>query len=198
MFLVVTLLCIIVLSTSVTCYAVCVLDYGEVIEKALRHAHDVRISELDVRISKAEYRKALSVYWPTVSARWNSEYAKDLTDGTAQLDVIGNTILVQNTVYQSSFSLIGNYNLYDFGATTERVSIAAKDVDVKKSAYRQSLRDIELKVLNIYSELLINYEEIEAKKELLGLYKELSSPKNGFTGPVLYQRSMWLTKRSEP
>lgn len=78
-----------------------ILDYEEVTEKALRYAHDVRMSELDVRISKAEYRKALSVYWPSISARWNSEYAKDLTGGTEQLDVIGNTVLVQNTTQRN-------------------------------------------------------------------------------------------------
>jgi len=157
--------------------AIQTLDYDEVVEKALRYAHDIRLSRLDIDISRAEQRRAYSLYYPTISARWNTEYIRDLTDGTAQINSIGNTVLLQNTAYQSSFMLMGSYNLFDFGGTQQKVSIADKDVGIRQAALRQSRRDIRLNVLSLYSDLLISYEEIGTKKELLTLYKELALTK---------------------
>jgi outer membrane protein len=159
------------------CRAIQMLDYDEVNEKALRHAHDIRLSRLDVAISQSSLKRAYSLYYPSISARWNTEYVKDLTDGTAQVTSIGSTVLVQNTMYQSSFMFTGNYNLFDFGATSKKVFVAGKDVDAKKTILKQSVRDIKLKVLNTYSDLLTAYEELETKKELLKLSKELSLTK---------------------
>jgi outer membrane protein len=153
------------------------LDYDDVVEKALGNAHDIRLSRLDIDISRAEQRRAYSLYYPTISARWNTEYIRDLTDGTAQINSIGNTVLVQNTTYQSSFLLMGSYNLFDFGGTQQKVSIAGKDVEAKRAVLRQFRRDIKLKVLSVYSDLLICYEELGTKKELLTLYKELALTK---------------------
>lgn len=157
--------------------AIQTLDYDEVVEKALGNAHDIRLSRLDIDISRAERRRAYSLYYPTISARWNTEYIRDLTDGTAQINSIGNTVLLQNTAYQSSFLLMGSYNLFDFGGTQQKVSIADKDVGIRQAALRQSRRDIKLKVLSVYSDILISYEELGTKKELLTLYKELALTK---------------------
>lgn len=175
--LILALLCLLIYGVVRQAGALQILDFDEVTEKALSHAHDINISALDVKISQAERKKALSLYWPTISSRWNTEYVKDLTDGTAQFTSVGNTALVQNTMYQSSFMFIGSYNLFDFGATSKKVLIANKDVEKRKVLYMQSVRDIKVKVLNAYAELLTNYEELEAKKELLTLYKELALTK---------------------
>lgn len=154
-----------------------VLDYDEVTDKALRHAHDIRMSQLDINISRSALKSAYSLYYPTISARWNTEYVKDLTDGTAQVNAVGNTVFVQNTLYQSAFMFVGNYNLFDFGVTQKKVFIADRDVHEKKNIHKQSVRDIKLKVLDTYSNLLACYEELETKKELLKLSKELSLTK---------------------
>ena len=170
--------CIVVLSLCIwcapsICQTVQTLDYEDLVAKALLNSHDIKISKLDIDISRSSLSSAYALYYPTINTRWNSEYARDLTDGTAQIDVIGNTVLVQNTMYRSSFSINGNYNLFDFGATTSKVSIASKDVDVKKYIYKQFIRDTKLRILRIYSDLFTVYEELEAKEALLKLYKEL-------------------------
>jgi outer membrane protein len=170
-------LCVLACCTPIVCRSVQVLDYDEVTAKALRNAHDIRMSKLDIAISQASLKRAYSLYYPTLSARWNTEYVKDQTDGTAQVNVIGNTVLTQNTLYQSSFMFVSNYNLFDFGATGKKTLIAKKDVDAKKAMYNQSVRDVKLKVLNIYLDLLTSYEELAIKKELLTLYKDLSLTK---------------------
>jgi len=161
-------------------FAADVLDYDAVIERALTHSHDVRMSRLDVTISESSLRRAYSLYYPTIKAQWNSEYVKDLSDGTYQLTSVGDTVLVQNTMYQSSLLLAGTYNLFDFGATPKRVSIARSDVDAKRTTYRQTVRDVKLKILNLYSDLLTSSRELETKRQLLTLYKELSLTKERY------------------
>jgi outer membrane protein TolC len=149
------------------------LDYDEAVEKALNNSLDIRMSRLDIGISEASRRRAHSLKYPTIRAQWNSEYVHDLTDGAYQLTAVGDTVLVQNTMYQSSLVLSGQYNLYDFGATPRRVSIAERDVDVKKAAYKQMVRNVKLRVLSLYSDILTASRELEAKRELLALNKEL-------------------------
>ena len=173
----IALLCFIAWAIPTVCQGLQILDYDEITQKAIRHAHDISMSALDVKISQAEYRRALALYWPTISTRWNTEYVKDLTDGTSKFTSVGNTVLVQNTMYQSSFMFIGSYNLFDFGATSKKVLIANKDVDKRKVLYMQSVRDVKVKVLNAYTDLLTSYEEFIAKKELLTLHKELALTK---------------------
>lgn len=175
--LILVLLCLLIYGVVRQAGALQILDFDEVTEKALRYAHDINMSALDVKISQAERKKALSLYWPTISSRWNTEYVKDLTDGTAQFTSVGNTVLVQNTMYQSSFMFISSYNLFDFGATSKKVLITNKDVDKRKVLYIQSIRDVKVKVLNTYTDLLTSCEELIAKKELLALYKELALTK---------------------
>ena len=159
------------------CFGAQALDYDEVIEKALQNAPDIKMSQFDIRISQSERKKFLSLYYPTISARWNTEYVKDLTSGQKQVNSIGSTVLVQNTMYQSSFMFIGAYNLFDFGVTRKKVFIADKDVDERRSAYTQSRRDITVKVLNTYTDLLTGFHELETKQELLTLYKDLALTK---------------------
>ena len=153
------------------------IDYDSVVQRALAHSHDVKMSRLDIGISESSLRRAYSLYYPVIKTQWNTEYVKDLTDGSYQLTAVGNTVLVQNTTYQSSLLLAGTYNLFDFGATVKRVSIARSDVDVKKTTYRQTVRDIKLRVLNIYTELLGASRELETKRQLLALCKDLSLTK---------------------
>lgn len=170
----IAVLSIVAASTGYTAQA---LDLDNVLEKAVKNAHEVRMSDIDIRISRSAKKEARSVYYPSLGARWNSGYVKDLTDGTAQVTSVGDMILVENTMYQNALSVGIAYDLYDFGAKGKRVFIADRDVDLKKTIYTQSVRNIKLKVLGIYSDLLLAWKELEAKKELLSLYRELSSAK---------------------
>jgi len=153
------------------------LDLDSLTERALENAHDVKLSRLDVRISRSMQKRAYSLYYPTFNARWNSEYVKDLSGGVSQVTAVGDTIIGENTMYQNSLSVAASYNLFDFGSTGKKVFIAKKDVDVKTMVHIRQIRDIKIKVLNLYTDILINYRELEAKKELLSLYKELSITK---------------------
>jgi outer membrane protein TolC len=163
-----------------TGHAAQTLDLENVLEKAVKNAHEVRMSDIDIRISRSAKREARSIYYPSLGARWNSGYVKDLTGGTAQVTSVGDMILVENTMYQNALSVGVAYDLYDFGAKGKRVFIADRDVDLRKTIYTQSVRNIKLKVLGIYSDLLLVWKELAAKRELLGLYRELSAIRERF------------------
>ncbi|MCX5811151.1 MAG: TolC family protein [Proteobacteria bacterium] len=154
-----------------------ILDLDGVTERALENSHDVKLSSLDIHISRSMQKRAYSLYYPTFNARWNSEYVKDLSGGAPQVTAIGDTIISESTYYHNSLSVAASYNLFDFGSTRKKVFIAKKDVDVKMMVYIRQIRDIKIKVLNLYTDLLTSRKELEAKKELLSLYKELSLTK---------------------
>ncbi len=168
----VSVLSIVAASTG---HAAQTIDLENVLEQAVKNAHEVRMSDIDIRISRSAKKETRSVYYPSLDARWNSGYVKDLTDGTAQVTSVGDMILVENTMYQNALSVGIAYDLYDFGAKGKRVFIADRDVDLRKTIYTQSVRNIKLKVLGIYSDLLLAWKELAAKRELLGLYRELSA-----------------------
>jgi outer membrane protein TolC len=90
---------------------------------------------------------------------------------------VGETILVENTLFQNSLSLSASINLYDFGTRENRILIAEKDVPLKQALLVQSVRDTKIRVVEIYRDLLILVNDFASNKQLLTLYKELSLTK---------------------
>jgi outer membrane protein TolC len=165
--------CIAIFFVPIKAIAELRLNFPEVVHAALNHAFDIRLSALDIGISRTAHQQAKAAYYPELSTRFNSQYVRDLTGGTPQVTAVGTTILLQNTIYQSSLSMNANVNLYDFGSRELKVMIAEKDIQVKQVVYAQALRDTKLRVLEIYRDLLLTSRELKSKKALLDLYKEL-------------------------
>jgi outer membrane protein TolC len=82
-----------------------------------------------------------------------------------------------DTMYRNELLLDATYNIFDFGVKRRRVWIAERDIDVKRMAHKQSIRDIKLKTLSLYADLLAVLREVETKKQILVLYKEVSMVK---------------------
>ncbi len=166
--------------TAVICFlaaaqAACAatLEFEEVLEKALLKAYEIRIAGVDVQIGEAAVGEAESLYYPTVNTRFDSEYAKDLTGGASQITSVGNTVLIDSTRYQNSLSLNATYNLYDFGVRPRKLRIAQIDAGAKKLLHSRALRDVKIKVLDLYRDLLATRHELEGKRETLSLCKSL-------------------------
>lgn len=164
-------------ASPLSSYAVEALDYDESVDKSLQHAAEIKMARLDIKITQSDRKEALSAYYPTITARWTNEYVRDLTEGLEQVNSIGNTVLVQNTMYQSSFMVAAAYNLLDFGVSRSKVFMVDKDIDQKTTMYWQSVRDIKMNVLKTYAGLLTGFHELETKRELLSLYRELALAK---------------------
>lgn len=157
--------------------AISTVSLDEVIDKAVKNTYDVRIAGLDIEISRAEREETLSLYYPSLNGRWNSEYVRELGNQSAGITYVGDTVFGESTMYRNSFSLNASYGLYDFGTREQKVLAAEKDVEERKTNLALSERDIKLKIVKIYTELLLVSRELEAKKESLALYKELALTK---------------------
>jgi outer membrane protein len=151
------------------------IAFDQVIDRVTRNAFDVEIAETDIRISEASRKETLSLYYPTLKGKWNSEYIKDLTGNAGEITSVGNSVFGESTGYRNSYSLNAEWLLYDFGARENRLALAEKDIEAQKVAYTQSIREVRLKTLRIYTELLQISRELEANKTLLALQKELVS-----------------------
>ncbi|MDX9787446.1 MAG: TolC family protein [Desulfobacterales bacterium] len=142
-------------------------------DKVIENSFDVAIAEKDIQISEAGKRETLSLYYPAIKGKWNSEYIRDLTGSDGDLTSVGNSVFGEPTSYRNSYTLNAEWLLYDFGARANKLAFAEKDIAARSVARIQSIRDIKLKALQLYTELLHISRELAAKKTLLGFQKEL-------------------------
>jgi outer membrane protein TolC len=150
------------------------LDLDSVTNKALQHAYDIRISKMDVEIAAAQSKEARSLYFPSLNAAWNAGYLNTLGREALQVAEGGNTVLVENRLFQNSFSLGATYRLFDFGARGRKVAMADRERDIRRLAHARSVREVKLKVLGLYADLSSRWKEVEWRKALIPLQKELA------------------------
>lgn len=149
------------------------LSFESVLELAIKNSHDLKLSRIDIGISEAGVKEARSEYFPTISIGYNSGYERDLSDGGSTVTPVGDSILINNTRYQNSLSAGLQYNLFDFGIRRKKLKIAKKDKTQKKVNYSINMRDLKLKLADIYTKALLNQKEYNTNKNLLALNKEL-------------------------
>ncbi|MBK8191252.1 MAG: TolC family protein [Vampirovibrionales bacterium] len=133
------------------------LSLDEAIQKAIEASFDLKIAATDVSISRQDVlRTQLNEYLPAATFRVNTEYARDLT-GSAMPSVrsVGDTISVNNTLYQNSMALQLSYNVLDFGVRRHKVRYLKQDVQAKAAAARAELGALKEKVVRLYTEALL-------------------------------------------
>lgn len=148
------------------------LNYGDVLNKAIENSYDLKISGYDVGISKATLKGTKADLLPSLKAQTYSEHIQDLANSASYVSA-GNTVLPPGTRYQNIATLGLMYNLYDFGATKQKVVIGKKDVEQKEVVYDIRLKDLKLKILDLYTKVLICNKEIDSKTRILKKYEEL-------------------------
>ncbi|EKE02098.1 MAG: outer membrane efflux protein [uncultured bacterium] len=163
--------------TIVDCAFAETVNYNYILDKAIENSFDLKISTIDVDISKAVVQETKSLYYPTLKSQFYSEYAHDMTDGIQTFSSVGTSIVNSTTKYQDLFTVSLSYDLYDFGIKGRKLKIAKKDVSEKKLVYDQSLRDLKLKIIDLYTRALITYKELNSKEEIYPVYKDLFTMK---------------------
>jgi len=68
-------------------------------------------------------------------------------------------------------------NLFDFGIQGKKVHIAKQEIAQKQINYNLQLRDLKLKILELYSKVEQHNNAINTKSEILSLYKNMFSNK---------------------
>lgn len=148
------------------------LNLDTALQKALDTSYDLKIAQKDIDISRNDIGIARAGYFPVVQARLNTEYLKDLETGFRPVTAVGNTVIPAGTRYQNSIGVSTNYTLLDFGIRKRQVEYSRKDVLAKAALYNQAARDLKLKVIDLYTEALLNYKAIQANQAILTLAQQ--------------------------
>lgn len=148
------------------------ITLDQVIQKAMDASFDLKIAQKGIEIGKSEISIARSEYFPTLQSRFNLEYLKDLENETRPVVAVGNSIIPTGTRYQNSIGLTLNHTLVDFGIRKRKVTRARKEVLAKVAAFDQTLRDLKLKLVDLYTEALIQYRSIKANEAILKLAEQ--------------------------
>lgn len=148
------------------------INFNSTINQAIDNSYDLKISEFDIKISHTDIKNTKSELYPTLNSQLNTEYSQDL-DNNSSVDSVGSTVLSTNTKFQNLVSFNLSYNLFDFGAAGKKVYIAKKNLEQKELSYNIQLKDLKLKILDLYTKSLIYNNEIILRKELANIYQEL-------------------------
>ncbi len=152
------------------------LTYRNVLNEAVNSSFDIKISKLDVDISKAELKVAKSELYPILSLQFNTERNNDLSKSNSFF-FAGGTVMSPYTQFRNMLYATTSYNLFDFGVTKKKVFISDRIVSQKQIMSDLQLKDLKLKILNLYTKTLQNSEEIKIKTEILKVYEEMFKAK---------------------
>lgn len=149
------------------------LNFDDVLNASLEHSYQLKKSVLNKEISKKGIGEAKSEYLPTLSAYAVVERYNDLTDGSSQISAIGNEVFLNRNYYQDAAALMLTYNVFDFGIRKRQLDIAKADVVQKDYLLKKDTVDLKLEIVDLYSQALSLYKELNIKKNILDVNKEL-------------------------
>ena len=153
------------------------ITYKDTLNAAINNSFDLKMSQLDIGISKAQLKSVRADWYPSLSMQFNTEYNKDLTNGRGSYAYAGNTMITPYTQFRDMLYLTISYNLFDFGVQGKKVHIAKQELAQKEINYNMQLRDLKLKILELYGKIEQNNNAINTKSEILSLYKNMFSNK---------------------
>lgn len=149
------------------------LIFKNVLEKAVKNSYDLKLSEIDVKIAQTEIKEARAEYFPTVAMNYNSQYDRDLTNGTSVITPVGDSIVTNSTRYLNALSTGMQYNLFDFGVRKIKLEMAKKGKIQKQTEYEKNLRDLKLTLSDSYTKALLSTRELKANEDLLIINRTL-------------------------
>lgn len=151
-----------------------ILTLDSVLDKAIDKSYDLKLADADTKIAKSGIKEARAALYPQLSGQINSDYQRNLAGLQGQqVNVVGNSILPAGTRFQNA--LIGNLNwtIFDFGARAKQVASARNTYKASQIAKMIQLRDLKLKIVELYTEISIAYQSLRAKESMLKLYQDV-------------------------
>ena len=151
--------------------------YKDTLNSAINNSFDLKMSETDIGISKAQLKAVRADWYPTLSMQFNTEYNKDLTGGNGSYAYAGNTMITPFTQYRDMLYLTLSYNLIDYGIQGKKVHIAKQELKQKEISYNLQLKDLKLKILELYTKAQQYNNTISLKTDILNLYEKMFNNK---------------------
>ncbi|MEW5819916.1 MAG: TolC family protein [Cyanobacteriota bacterium] len=170
------LLIFILFSATISVYAE-TLSFDNVLDKSIHNSFDLKISDINVDLSKSDLKITRSEYYPRIQLHYNNEYENNLGPRNAQFASVGSTFISSSTRFQNLIYFDFRYNLLDFGIRRKKMLIAINDIEQKELVYNQTLRDLKIDLIKLYTDALLSYKDIKLYENTLPIYKELFSIK---------------------
>ncbi|MBU0631661.1 TolC family protein [bacterium] len=152
----------------------------EILNHASHNAKTLVQKQLDAKIESKNLKSAKSAYYPTLGFVYNGEYNQALDGSSLTSEYVGGLTISSQTRYQSSMAFQLNYDLYNFGATSKQVSIAAAEVDIKKIDWCSEEKKLYEQILEHYAsarkatvEKNYTMQMLEVRKKLYEMKKRL-------------------------
>ncbi len=153
------------------------ISYRDTLKAAIDNSFDLKMSQAEIGISRAQLKSVRADWYPTLSLQFNTEYNKDLTDGKGTYAYAGNTMITPFTQFRDMLYLTLSYNLLDFGIQGKKVHIAKQELKQKEISYNMQLKDLKLKILDLYTKAQQYSNSITTKTEILKLYENIFTNK---------------------
>lgn len=148
------------------------LTLDAVINKSIDASYELKIAQMDIKINRTDVKAARAEYFPTIRATLNTEYLRDLEKEFRPVTAVGNNVIPAGTRFQNSIGVSLNQSLIDFGSRKQKVAMAKQATNAKAAAYFQALRDLKIKVTDLYTDALISYKALKANESMLALAQQ--------------------------
>jgi outer membrane protein TolC len=149
------------------------IDFENTMQKALDNSFELKASTINIDISKSKIDSTRSEYFPLVKSGLYSEYSQDMSANN-QTEAVGNTVITPNTKIQSMLNTSVTYNIFDFGQRKRKMLMAKDDIEAKQSIYLIKRRDLKLNIIDLYSNVLIDFKELMAKEQIHSITSEIA------------------------
>ena len=159
---------IFLLATFMMPFSACAetLSLQKITDEAIQNSYALKIARVEARINRADINIARADYFPTIRAGLNIERLKSLQNSPTQVTTIGTTVLPAGTRFQNSISLSVNHTLLDFGVRHHKIEMAKAATTAKISETNQILRDLKIKLIELYADALISYKTMTVNQAL--------------------------------
>lgn len=145
------------------------LDLETITQQAIERSFALKIAQVDVKIGKVSEKVVKADYYPTLKASLNMERLKSFQTQVQPVVAVNNTVLPYGTRFQNSVGVNAQYNLLDFGIRKRKLNMAQQETHAKAAVYFQTLRDLRLKLIDLYADALGSYRMIQANEAVLKL-----------------------------
>lgn len=149
------------------------LSLQEILEHASANAKTLQIKQTDALIESKNIQSAKSAYYPSLNLLYNAERNQALDGMPIGSESVGGVTISNGSRYQSSMALQLNYDLYRFGATDKKVSIATSELDIKKMEWCSREKQLHQQILEHYASARKAIIEKEYRTRMLDIRKNL-------------------------
>jgi len=148
------------------------LSLEQVLQQATDRSYELKIAKVDIALAKNGIKAARVDYFPVIRSTLNTEHQQSLQSKLSQVTTVNNIVLPIGTRFQNSVGVNLQHTLLDFGVRKQKLVMAKHGVNAKASEFLQTKRDMQVKLIDLYTDALISYKSKKAYEALFQLAQQ--------------------------